>query len=48
MTTGFNEIDVSKLNYAELVDSALVNRYDLRTAHSQVELSQSNLACKKH
>ena len=47
MTTGFNEIDVSKLSYAELVDSALVNRYDLRTAQSQVELSQSNLALQK-
>ena len=47
ITTGFDEIDVSKLNYAELVDSALVNRYDLRTAHSQVELSQSNLALQK-
>jgi len=47
ITTGFDEIDVSKLNYAELVDSALLNRYDLRTAHSQVELSQSNLALQK-
>jgi len=47
MANGFNEIDISKLNYAELVDSALVNRYDLRTAHSQVELSQSNLALQK-
>ena len=47
MSPGINEIDVSKLNYAELVDSALVNRYDLRTAHSQVELSQSNLALQK-
>jgi len=47
MANGFNEIDISKLNYAQLVDSALVNRYDLRTAHSQVELSQSNLALQK-
>lgn len=47
MANSFNEIDISKLNYAELVDSALVNRYDLRTAHSQVELSQSNLALQK-
>ena len=47
MITGFNEMDVSKLNYVELVDSALVNHYDLRTAHSQVELSQSNLALQK-
>jgi cobalt-zinc-cadmium efflux system outer membrane protein len=47
MNTGFNEIDVSKLNYVELFDSALVNRYDLRTAHSQVELSQSNLRLQK-
>jgi len=44
---GFNEIDVGKLNYSELVDSALVNRYDLRTARSLVQLSQSNLALQK-
>jgi cobalt-zinc-cadmium efflux system outer membrane protein len=47
MATNFSEIDVSKLNYAELVDSALVNRYDLRTAHSQVELSRSNFVLQK-
>jgi cobalt-zinc-cadmium efflux system outer membrane protein len=47
MTAGFNEINVSNLNYPELVDSALVNRYDLRAAHSQVQLSQSNLALQK-
>jgi len=47
MPAGFNEIDVSKLSYGELVDSALVNRYDLRTANSVVQLSQSNLALQK-
>ena len=47
VNAGFNEIDMSKLNYSELVDSALVNRYDLRTARSQVQLGQSNLALQK-
>jgi cobalt-zinc-cadmium efflux system outer membrane protein len=47
MNAGFNEIDVSKINYPELVDSALVNRYDLRAAYSQVQLSQSNLAFQR-
>jgi cobalt-zinc-cadmium efflux system outer membrane protein len=47
VSAGFNEIDVNRLNYAELVDSALVNRYDLRAAYSQVQLSQSNLALQK-
>ena len=47
MSAGFNKIDISKLNYVELVDSAFVNRYDLRTAYSQVQLSQSNLSFQK-
>ena len=47
LNAGFNEMDVSRLNYPELVDSALVNRYDLRAAYSQVQLSQSNLALQK-
>ena len=47
MSAGFNEIDVNRLNYPELVDSAFVNRYDLKTANSQVLLSQSNLAFQK-
>jgi cobalt-zinc-cadmium efflux system outer membrane protein len=47
MDPGFNEIDVNRLKYVELVDSAFENRYDLRTAHSQVQLSQSNLAFQK-
>ena len=47
MNAGFNEMDVNKLNYPELVDSALINRYDLRAAYSQVQLGQSNLALQK-
>jgi len=47
MSAGFNEMDVNRLNYPELVDSALLNRYDLRAAYSQVQLSQSNLALQK-
>jgi cobalt-zinc-cadmium efflux system outer membrane protein len=40
-------IDVSKLNYSDLVDSALTNRYDLRAAQSQVQLSEANLGLQK-
>src|SRR4030095_3728682 len=47
MDPRFNEIEVNRLKYLELVDSAFENRYDLRTAHSQVQLSQSNLAFQK-
>jgi len=47
MSAAFDQIDVNTLNYPGLVDSALVNRYDLRTAYSQVQLSQSNLALQK-
>ena len=47
MNAGFNEMDINKLNYPELVDSALVNRYDLRAAYSQVQFSQSNLALQR-
>jgi len=47
MNSGFNDIDVSRLSYAELVDSAFVNRYDLRTASAQVQLNQSHLSFQK-
>src|SRR4030095_6902087 len=40
LNAGFNEVEVNKLNYSELVDSAFVNRYDLRAVYSQVRLSQ--------
>lgn len=42
-----NALNVSGLSYNELVDSALINRYDLKTAYSQVQLSQSNLALQR-
>jgi len=42
-----NHIDLSKLNYGDLVDSALINRYDLRAARSQVQLSEANLGLQK-
>lgn len=42
-----NSIDVGKINYNELVDSAMVNRYDLKAAQSQVRLSQANLRLQK-
>ena len=42
-----NSIDVSVINYVELVDSALINRYDLKAAQSQVRLSEANLQLQK-
>ena len=46
--SGFvNRIDVSSLNYLELVDSALVNRYDLKAANAQVQLNQTNFSLQR-
>lgn len=42
-----NKIDVSKINFMQLVDSGLVNRYDLRAANMQVQFNQSNLSLQK-
>jgi outer membrane protein, heavy metal efflux system len=46
-TEFINHIDVSKLNYLQLVDSALLNRYDLKAANAQVQSGQANLALQK-
>src|SRR6185369_10631934 len=35
------------LNYERLLDSAMINRYDLQTANEEVQLSQTNLALQK-
>ena len=40
-------IDVTKVNYNELIDSALINRFDLKAAQSQVQLSEANLRLQK-
>ncbi len=40
-------IDVNNLNYTQLLDSAFMNRYDLRVAYTQTQLSQTNLALQK-
>jgi outer membrane protein, heavy metal efflux system len=42
-----NSIDVNTIKYTELVDSALMNRYDLKAAESQVRLSETNLQLQK-
>src|SRR5215471_12085248 len=42
-----SRIDVTKVNYPELVDSALINRFDLKAAQSQVQLSEANLRLQK-
>ena len=40
-------IDVGKLSYEQLLDSAFANRYDLKGANAQVRLDQTNLALQK-
>ena len=42
-----NHIDVSILNYTQLLDSALINRYDLKAANAQVQLNETNLALQR-
>ena len=42
-----NSIDISKINYMQLLDSGLANRYDLRAANTQVRLNEGNLALQK-
>ena len=42
-----NSIDVTKVSYTELVDSALINRYDLKAAESQVQFNEANLRLQK-
>jgi cobalt-zinc-cadmium efflux system outer membrane protein len=46
-TDFINRIDVSKINYLQLVDSGMSNRYDLRAANTQVQLNQGNLSLQK-
>lgn len=45
--TIINHIDISKFNYEQLLDSAMVNRYDLKTASTQVELNRANLSLQR-
>jgi cobalt-zinc-cadmium efflux system outer membrane protein len=42
-----DHIDVSNLTYEQLLDSALANRYDLKVANSQVQISQTNLSLQR-
>jgi cobalt-zinc-cadmium efflux system outer membrane protein len=42
-----NRIDAGKLSYTALVDSALMNRYDLRATQAGVQLSRSNLSLQR-
>jgi cobalt-zinc-cadmium efflux system outer membrane protein len=42
-----SSIDVTRVNYNELIDSALINRFDLKAAQSQVQLSEANLRLQK-
>ncbi len=39
--------DVAALQYDQLLDSALVNRYDLKGTLTQIKMSQTNLALQK-
>ncbi|SRR6266542_317645 len=40
-------IDVNNLNYMQLIDSGLINRYDLRAANTQVQLNETTFALQK-
>ena len=42
-----SRIDITTVNYTELVDSALINRFDLKAAQSQVRFSEANLRLQK-
>lgn len=42
-----SRVDVTELNYLQLIDSALLNRYDLKVASAQVHFSEANLALQK-
>ena len=42
-----DRFDVGKLNYLQMIDSALQNRYDLKAANAEVQFSEANLALQK-
>lgn len=41
------KIDAAKLNFPDLIDSALASRYDLKAANMQVRYGEANLALQK-
>ncbi len=43
----YDNIDVSSLSFAKLLDSGMVNRYDLKITETQVKTEQENLALQK-
>ena len=45
--SSFDNIDISSLNYTKLLDSGLVNRYDLKITETQIQSEQTNLALQK-
>jgi len=46
-TAFVNNIDVGKITYEQALDSAWINRYDLKASNAQIQLTQSNLSLQK-
>ena len=46
-TSFIKSMDISKINFTQLLDSGLSNRYDLKAANMQVRLNQGNLSLQK-
>ena len=46
-TQSLRSLNVIQLNYSALVDSAFMNRYDLKAAQTQVRLSQANVSLQR-
>ena len=45
--SSFENTDFSSLNYVQLIDTGLINRYDLKITETQIESEQTNLALQK-
>ncbi|MFI5186870.1 MAG: TolC family protein [Chitinophagales bacterium] len=46
-TNFIDHINISGLSFEQLLDSAMINRYDLKAANTQVQLNQTNLALQR-
>lgn len=42
-----DQVDIGKLSYEQLLDSAFINRYDLKSTNAQVQLNQANLSLQR-
>ncbi len=46
-TSIINNFKISEINYLQLIDTGLVNRYDLLVANTQLQLNEVNLSLQK-